>query len=632
MNTFRLSAKLFVKDKILSLSFIAFFIFINFHEVKSSLFHYDHMGSGLLPFLKSCLSLSLLCMVYFLFVSYEYFYKLRWAGLRECVDATGRGVGMLYRNQFLVMLGLNLIVSLAFLCHNVFNYFYLQMNRPEYLVHILLNILLNIFLVCLAATLIGMCVALVCRRLSGYLLLTLFALLTSPVFESVAFTMYNAAEIDIYPAFEFFNLYPPALNWDANSHFGFSLLPYRFGLILFYIFLFAALVLFKLWKHNRLAVRIGAGACALLCLVNLGLYFRPASRLNMSNNPSEALNCDLDYYSKTAQKEEPAGFDITGYDLDLEITHLLSARAVLSLSRSDLPSYKFTLYHGYKVSSAADAKGQALPFRQEGDYIEVEPGPGADLRQIALTYKGWNPKYYSNGQGVCLPGFLAYYPRGGYIKTYDVDKQGFVTKPLSQPAEMRVSVRSAGKVYASLDETGEGRFEGVTDGLTLMSGFVESRTVQGLEVVYPYLNTGEYTPEMVDQGVRDFLEVKRDSHKVRRIFIMPNLNYGLSDKVSIFSDYLCLPQFLGLERTYVPAAVPEEKRELYDLVKSYRMSGKDGLFGAMLRKEAEAPGIATALSGKMEQLGADAALEKADAYLADDGDTRSVMEFLNELQ
>lgn len=95
----------------------------------------------------------------------------------------------------------------------------------------------------------------------------------------------------------------------------------------------------------------------------------------------------------------------------------LTGSAKVYVDRSELKSYRFTLYHGYKVKQVTDQTGAALDFRREYDYVTVTRG-GAAVEYLCLEYTGKSPKYYSSYAGVCLPANFAYYPIPGYRELF----------------------------------------------------------------------------------------------------------------------------------------------------------------------------------------------------------------------
>ena len=99
---------------------------------------------------------------------------------------------------------------------------------------------------------------------------------------------------------------------------------------------------------------------------------------------------DTTYYDmihKDCQKDEAADFRVKKYQLDFSVVLNLTGSAKVYVDRSELKSYRFTLYHGYKVKQVTDQTGAALDFRREYDYVTVTRG-GAAVEYLCLEYTG----------------------------------------------------------------------------------------------------------------------------------------------------------------------------------------------------------------------------------------------------
>ena len=639
MQNLKLAAKLLYKNIFLTITFLAFFIYINaMNIIQITYLTADEINNGeAMLFLEGSLRLSIICMVFFMFVSYEYFYKLKASHLDECMNVTKSGSHTLYGNQFLIMLGFVTITALVFIAYNVGVYFYMNVNKMEYIIHILLNILVNIFIISVLGIIVGMCAALTFKRLTTYLLLTLIALLTSGIFENVIFTIFVTLGYDLSFVSDFFSLYTPSLDWTPNFSFGFSLLPYRIELLLTWIFAFSVIVFLKLSKNSKIVFRTCAGICAVICITNVFLYAQPSSKLLMSvDNPSACLNNDYYYYLGNVSKEEASTFKITKYELDMDVTTLLSVKAKLTIDKGNLSTYKFTLYRGYKVKKITDQNNTSLKFQQNGDYIEVENNMQSNLSQIYLSYAGYSPRFYSNSQGICLPGYFPYYPHSGYKKVYNVNRQGFEKVLLYEPVDFTININTSKQVYSNLTENENGSFTGSSNGITFMSGFLGKETVEGIEVIYPYLVGTDYYPDNIEKKIKTFLNCKTDNQVIKKIFILPNLNLSEYESTVLYSDYITAGNIFYLSDAYIMQFINPDKLEFFKLIDLYRKHNESFkeyvAYEASLSDEFTNLKIATMLFEKINLLGETVVLGKADTYIHDDSDTRTIKEFIDQLQ
>ena len=156
------------------------------------------------------------------------------------------------------------------------------------------------------------------------------------------------------------------------------------------------------------------GLGLLLSAVLLTGYFMPVSVPVMDLSASSVF-ADAAYYETIhagKQRNVAADFRVKKYRLDFSMGLNLTGRAKVYVDRSELKSYRFTLYHGYKVKRVTDQTGAALDFRRELDYVTVTRG-GAAVEYLCLEYTGSSPQYYSGYAGACLPANFAYYPIPG---------------------------------------------------------------------------------------------------------------------------------------------------------------------------------------------------------------------------
>lgn len=639
------AARLFYKDKFLLSAFVLFFGWIHFRQIQALQYVFQPGRLDDVYPLENSLRMTMFCFIFFLFFSYEFFYKVRASRLEECADAIQNGRLKLMGMQALTLLGLMALVTLTFLGYNVFVYFYLSIGHTDYLVHIVRQLLLDVFLLSLLAGVTGLCAALVFRRLTAYLLLTLFVLLTSPLLENIMENVYASADLNLYPVYEFFHLYVPSLNWTPNYYIAFSLLPYRVELMLCWLFLFASAALGRLLKGRgriRLAAVLG---CLVFCAANAALYFSPSSKIIMSNNPDACLTHDLLYYWEQEQKSEPADFAVTAYELDITVKNRLSVRATLHVDKNDREKYPFTLYRGYRIQTVTNQDNEALPFSQEGDYFLVH-SDHRRVDEIRVTYAGSSPKFFSNSQGVCLPGYFPYYPHSGFHSLYF--GQGFERVLLETPVNFQVTVHSPRRVYTNLAEVtearGEDSFSGVTDGVTLASGFLESTEYNGVEIVYPYLFSSEFNETVIRQSMGE-LAGKADLQSCKTIFLLPSLNL-LCEETVRYADHITARQILTLPRNYETAHISDRKKEVYSLAEMYQNDREE--FEEMIRREEEEmlrweEQIKTQpeepepeqpckrMKKKIGELGEEAVFAAAEEYVADMYDVRSTMEFLEQL-
>ena len=635
MKNFFSSIKIFYKNIFLVVSYVSLlgFLYYNFINTSKALLRYNQPS---FVFFSSNLELSIVLTIFFIFFTYILFSKIKKSFVEETLISTKNGYISLTLNLFLLVILLILIVALITIVFNLINQ-NTDLNNTKYLLHMLSGIFVYLFLVPFTGALVGACCALVFKPLSAYMFMVIFVLLSSPLASIIAFTVAESTsyKVDVSPIFYIFNLYPVSLDYAPNYAFGISLLPYKIESILFWIFCVATVFIIRVTKRTQKVSRVVASICALVCGVNFICFFQPSSKLDMSYRVEGALISDQEFYNgfygENYPEEQSAEFKVLSYDLDIKVKKQLYVTAKVKVDKEDLSVYKFTLYHNYKISKVTDQNGKELSFKQNVDNVEVYSKEA--INQIVFTYSGYNSRFYSNSQGVFLPGYFAYYPIAGQWNIYTEDLQDYATNLLAEEASFNLTVDSPKEIFTNISKDNTGGFTGKTNGLTIMSGFFESEIVDNIEVVYPSFNTCDFTLERMESDIKNFLSVKEDD-VVKKIFIVPNVNQK-SDSVVVYSDYVTCEQIMALPDRYTPAKISYTKRKLYTYQKMYLDDREN--FQSHIENEADPSyppqldKLATLYQSKIDELGEDFVIDKTNVYLFDKNDKRSIIQFLNEI-
>jgi len=632
-------APLFFRAKVLSMIYILFLL------ASACCAIYSIAGTeqltGILGALDLPLSLSIFAFVLFAFLSYEFFYMTKRFQLEESLRSTQNGCRRLLGAQGVWMLLLVLCFSLLMLTWCLALCVKYQAWRAEFIAHLLLNALLNFCLIPCCGVLIGMALALSVKRLNAFLILVLFTLLGSPLANGLGYVALESLRLNLYPFLNLFDLFPPNLNWKPVPAFGLSILPYRWELVGFWGLLALGVLCLKLFDRKTLPRRLGTAGGVALSLVCLILVLQPGSKLLLSSdNPKESIMADWEYYfvdhPAEEDRETDAKFAITQYDMELSIGNQLKATATITVNHQKLPEYLLTLYHGYRLKSVATQDGIALPFTQEGDYITVQNPERHTVKTLRLAYRGASALYYTNAQGVYLPGFFPYYPHSGHRPVFDRETQGIMRFVLQEPVLFRINIHSDKTIYSNLPATGGNTFAGMSTGATLLAGFYDTLTVDGVTVVYPYLNTGEFRPEKLTEFVQAHAGTQAMPSSVRTVFLTPDIN-DISPYTAYcaFSDHLALHQTLGIEESYPNQLASSKKRALDSAYRKYIENPE------FIRKFAEDsrdpqatdPNSLTAVQALVDYLdyyGEEDGLARVAAYLQDDADSRHWREFIRQ--
>lgn len=347
-------------------------------------------------------------------------------------------------------------------------------------------------------------------------------------------------------------------------------------------------------------------------------------------NPKESLNEPQEYYHTQLKlgtgKKERAEFSVEQYNLGIKIDRCMSVVAQMSVDRSNLSEYKFTLFHGFKVKKVTDFSGNELEFTREGDYLCVK-GTG-DVKGITVEYKGFSAQYYSNSQGVAMPGLMAYYPHAGYYVLYDSDLCSMRPMLLEKEADFTVNVECEKTVYCNLEQTGENSFKGKADSVTLYSGFLKETVVQGVRVIYPYEDS-TMTSALINKVLGDSSFRENIGENIKTVFVLPNLNQMSEyERFVVYSDHITTSCFNELADSVSVQRCPFDKAMLMNVMLENRF---DEVISLMDKGELYKNELFYLVRNCREKLGNEACYQAIMQYIYDDADTRTPEEFLADL-
>lgn len=476
--------------------------------------------------LERALKLSFYLFLATLFISYEYYLKFQKEGIAEIAICTAKGKK--HRQlmaAFFILTVWVFLLSAIIMGITIIEYQYYQISDPnhEYVIHIVKNIIVNIFLILQLASCIGFCLSKTEKRIFSYLVFLIIVYCVSPYPEKIADAQCMAGNIknSIYPIVEFLNIMPLVNSGFSTIYaFGQSILSYRIALILFWTSMVVFFILMS--RKCRICYKIAAFIC---CVIFLAGYAMPASKVNMNNNPDNTMAHDQYYYETGVGKvkRKDANYKITAYNMDLKIRRQLEAKVSMKVTRS-LKKYLMTLYHGYKVRKVYDQNGKSMGYDQKGDYIEIRAED--NIKTITVEYEGYSAAYYSNAQGIYLPGDFAYYPRAGYLPLYQKSQMAMTSNFVSEDTKFKVSIDYRGKIYTNLVKRKKD-YQGKNDGCTIFAGFYKEKNFgDGNRMIYNYLYDECYTgeggfEEVIREAQKTLKEMKKD-HVT--IFVAPNVN------------------------------------------------------------------------------------------------------------
>ena len=595
------------------------------------------------------LKFSLASFAVFSFLAFEMSYKLRRYKLDECMNTVAHAKRKIFLAQGVIFV---VIILIFFAFFNIWSLLlfvkYRNFNcwHGKFIIQTVLNMLLSHFFVPCCAAAMGMSASLLFRRINGCLGLVLFVLLGSPLSNYLGEMFYNFSRnvsINIFPLLRLFDIFPPALNYRPVYAFGQSVLPYRWLTALFWLLLSLFVISLKTGERNR-RFRAAPAVFASLALVFLVVSQLPTSRVIVgSDDPKYSMEYgDRQYYYKAygffsddydadGTNKEWARFekkfDVTDYDLEINVGNNLRVRAAITVDKPNLEKYDFTLYHGYKISSVRDGDGNKPRFKQDGDHFTVFNPEKKSLDRIVLKYSGFSTQYYSNLQGLFLPGYFPYYPHSGSLPVYNMGQREIYRFMLDEPTHFKVKVNSSQTVYSGLEQTGKNEFEGSTTGVTLVSGLYDCYEKDGVKMVYPYLHFYCGQEKQRAKFFDKYRSTETLPDNIKTVIIIPSIeSSGGYTGYCQFDNYLVSKEILQIDEDYKNQSIEPWKFDVYQNYMNYANGNESTR--EFMRENGSEEGYSTYdFIQYINRVGEEEALKRMSKYLNDHNDRRTASEF-----
>ena len=521
--------------------------------------------------------------VFFMFLSYSFFSKEKLDKLDETIAAAPGGTARSYLSGFFVLCSVDLLLLALvwayhiYCCQRALGYWdtgIVLFGLRCYVVHIFL---VNIF-----SILVGLAATFCKSEPKAYALMAAVNCFFSQFFLS---TLYTMAGMDktAYQAADLFALTTRMYYAGSDEDYVISIEGIEWQRVLFWIFLCLAIILFHILPKKKIPAAVCSGALAALCLC---LYMLPtgAYRVDDSESNQDAWREERSYYEQypeyvgTEENYHPdESFRITKYVAELAMQKVLKAKVTVYVDQDNLDEYVFALRHEYQVTDVRDEQGQALPFTQRGDWVEVQAGSGMPHTCFTLFYRGASQKNLSTSQAVRLPAYFAYLPFSGkrylyfsWSKAYgvkdeetqrmdeamgiydDTDYLSYTGPVMEGPgyeAEYELTVKSTQKVYCNLPEVGRNHFRGRSDGVTLAaSAFLRKKEIAGAFLVYS-IGRWKYAPADTGSTIMEEWEafIRENGLQGKTIFVS-GVAFGLSEEDRYFGkNHLVLQSTLSAD-------------------------------------------------------------------------------------
>ena len=243
-----------------------------------------------------CMKTTELTFLLFLFLSYEFFSKVRRDRMEETVTSIGGRGSNVVLMQSVLLVFLNLLYCAIFLIYQI-----RMMNKNEisshyYFMFILVSVFLYHFLLYLFAILGGRAFSLLRSKAAGYCLLVAVWFLFSPKLISTLHQISYGKEW-LYRISDLLGIYSRDSTSLLDFYYIFSLEAVNFQRILFWIFLMLSIIF---WCSRMRVGKIWSGLAVLGTVLSLLLFLQPTSAVNLDCGVSgqDALTADDVYYQR----------------------------------------------------------------------------------------------------------------------------------------------------------------------------------------------------------------------------------------------------------------------------------------------------------------------------------------------
>lgn len=580
--------QIFTRTRILSGALIGEYIVLHLYMCSILLLTNVHeLGT----FLNRSQSTGFFLFLLYAFLSYEFIYQEKACFMNECLVVNrGEHLKVLLNQTFLLFpfAFLNSAIVLAYDLTAVKLTGELTLMAAR---HLLLCCLLNILLVQVIGILLGAVLASGLKRPIAYGVLVVVAFLESPLSKdcfSLIPTSGDASQFDIVNIIDFFCITAPDTSWVPDTIYGLSIEMCRWALALFWIAFLLSVFFYlnmpKKWMKCKTAIVIlcGIAFVGFVGFAQSGLD--SVIRLDLRN--SGAAYGDGIYGYSHENKVEEAGFKVLSYDLDLSVTRRLYATANMQVTRNqENDHYLFTLYRGYKITSIVDENGNTLEYTRDGHYLDIVYPLAESEGTISITYEGSGNRYYSNYQGIALPGYVPWYPMAGYLELWDYDTNRTYVNIDSSEKSFYVTIDTKLPVVSNLEQIDTNVFAGESTAVTLIGGLLTEKESDGIVYYDSPINQYELDLDELQDGLASAEEILGISFGLdfqnTQILCMPTIitstSGGQSEHVVIMPDHILLSNDnLDLLYTMLEILIPQKENstELRELFLYYLEEGE----------------------------------------------------------
>lgn len=563
---FILNIKRFVKSPVFMLGIVCYIAVLYMLQPV-------HQATGIEDISNCTLTTQPFSFLFFMVISYEFFYQAKSCKLDELISASKMGQVKEKCYGFFIFFSLDLILYAVYLMVSMWGTTsVMEVVNMNWFWLLARTFLINHFLLYLFAILIGMLVSFIQSRIKAFVTLVVVFSLFSRILLPIIMRCVDASEIWTH-RLDLLGIMNRNYSINCDLFYNYSVESVNYQRILFWILLTLLLICLI---TNRGKKHIWTGIIMVLTCITLFGYMQPAGYRYTGGDWGVYME-EQQYYMLLYENDrqgigrlyKDADFKVLKYSGTLSAKRVLDASIDVSVDKDGLEEYCFTLYHGYKIKKVLDENGESLSFEQNGDHVLIKNPITKKVKKIHFEYSGYSRKYVATSQAVFLGGNFPYMPQPGWnvYSTQPVEIHGdpqinmswdreHELKGLGYEVDFDIWFLTNRRVFSNLSEDEDSHFTGISEGATFVaSDFIQEMKARNCILYYSvlcapyYASTREETKENFEHVIDDIPESKTwDDMKIFDMGVMGDgdpVYYFASDHIIADNDKIreCYPYY-----------------------------------------------------------------------------------------
>ncbi len=451
--------------------------------------------------------------LFFMILSYEFFYQTRLHKMNEIISVSKLGEWKEKMYGLLLFALFDLVLCVIYFAISVWGFqCVIGEVNIDWNVMLLQVCFVNHFLLYLFAILVGMLASMIQSRLRGFtFLLGVFSVFSRVMLPIIMqFVNYSNRLTHIFDVLGIMNR---SFGAFLDLFYNYSTEAVNVQRIMVWILM---TILFLALSMSRKKINVVTMGTLVATIVMFILYIQPSGERYISGDWGVYM-ADQHYYSELFSGDEIEGYESAGdyegigrkykdpnfqvqsYSGKLSAKRLLKASIDVTIDENNLDEYSFTLYHGYEIKKITDQDGNSLPFEQDVDHVLVKNPSESKIEKIHFEYVGYSRKYVATNQAIFLAGNFPYLPYPGWMEykpepVDDVfDTGSYNLRGLPYETEYDIFFDTEKEILSNLNEISPSRFVGKSQGATFVySKFMREHKLKNGTLYYSMLDAQYY--------------------------------------------------------------------------------------------------------------------------------------------